>query len=152
MNEYIALFNDCLADRPDGATLAVHMCRGNYKGKFLSEGGYEIFADKFFNELNVDAFFLEYDSPRSGDFEPLKFVPKNKMVVLGLVSSKSPQLEPKESLKRRIDEAAKFIDLNQLALSPQCGFASTIAGNPITVDDEKAKLSLIVEVANEVWD
>ena len=152
MDDYITLFNDCLADRPDRVTVAVHMCRGNYKGKFLSEGGYEIFADKFFNELNVDAFFLEYDSPRSGDFEPLKFVPKNKMVVLGLVSSKSPQLEPKESLKRRIDEAANFIDLNQLALSPQCGFASTIAGNPITVDDEKAKLSLIVEVANEVWD
>jgi 5-methyltetrahydropteroyltriglutamate--homocysteine methyltransferase len=152
MDDYIALFNDCLGERPDGVTVAVHMCRGNYKGKFLSEGGYETFADKFFNELNVDAFFLEYDSPRSGDFEPLKFVPKNKMVVLGLVSSKTPQIESNESLKRRIDEAAKFIDLNQLALSPQCGFASTVAGNPITLDDEKAKLSLIVEVADEVWD
>jgi 5-methyltetrahydropteroyltriglutamate--homocysteine methyltransferase len=151
MDDYVKLFNDCLTDRPEGVTIGVHMCRGNYKGKFLSEGGYEVFADKFFNELNVDAFFLEYDSPRSGDFEPLRYVPKTKMVVLGLVSSKVPQLESKTSLKIRIDEASKFIDINQLALSPQCGFASTVAGNPITIDDEKAKLSLIVEVAKEVW-
>jgi 5-methyltetrahydropteroyltriglutamate--homocysteine methyltransferase len=151
MGDYIKLFNDCLLDRPDEVTVAVHMCRGNYKGKFLSEGGYESIADKFFNELNVDAFFLEYDTPRSGDFEPLKHVPRNKMVVLGLVSSKTPQMESKDSLKKRIDEAAKFIDMEQLALSPQCGFASTVAGNPITVDDEKAKLSLVVEVADEVW-
>ena len=151
MDDYVKLFNDCLLGRPDGVTVAVHMCRGNYKGKFLSEGGYETFADKFFNELNVDAFFLEYDSPRSGDFEPLKYVPKTKMVVLGLVSSKTPQMESKDSLKTRIDEAAKFIDIDQLALSPQCGFASTVAGNPLTVDDEKAKLSLIVEVADQVW-
>ena len=151
MDDYIELFNDCLSERPEEVAIAVHMCRGNYKGKFLSEGGYETFADKFFNELNVDAFFLEYDSPRAGDFEPLKYVPKNKMVVLGLVSSKTPQMESIDSLKTRIDEAAKFVDLNQLALSPQCGFASTVAGNPITVDDEKAKLSLIVKVADQVW-
>jgi 5-methyltetrahydropteroyltriglutamate--homocysteine methyltransferase len=127
------------------------MCRGNYKGKFLSEGGYETFAEKFFNELNVDAFFLEYDSPRSGDFEPLKYVPKNKIVVLGLVSSKTPQMESQDDLRSRIDEAAQYIDLDQLALSPQCGFASTVAGNPITVNDEKAKLAMIVEVAGKVW-
>jgi 5-methyltetrahydropteroyltriglutamate--homocysteine methyltransferase len=151
MNDYIDLFNDCLRDRPDGVTIAVHMCRGNYKGKFLSEGGYETFAEKFFNELNVDAFFLEYDSPRSGDFEPLKYVPKNKIVVLGLVSSKTPQMESQDDLRSRIDEAAQYIDLDQLALSPQCGFASTVAGNPITVDDEKAKLAMIVEVAGKVW-
>ena len=151
MDDYIELFNDCLSERPKGVTIAVHMCRGNYKGKFLSEGGYQTFADKFFNELNVDAFFLEYDSPRAGDFEPLKYVPKNKMVVLGLVSSKTPQMESIDSLKTRIDEAAKFVDIDQLALSPQCGFASTVAGNPITLDDEKAKLSLIVEVADQVW-
>lgn len=151
MNDYVDLFNDCLTDRPDGLTIAVHMCRGNYKGKFLSQGGYEAFAEKFFNELNVDAFFLEYDSPRSGDFEPLRYVPKNKIVVLGLVSSKTPQIESKDDLKMRINEAAKFIDIDQLALSPQCGFASTVAGNPITENDEKAKLALVVEVADEVW-
>ena len=151
MNDYIKLFNDCLAGRPDGVTIAVHMCRGNYKGKFLSEGGYETFADKFFNELNVDGFFLEYDTPRSGDFAPLKYVPKSKVVVLGLVSSKTPQMESSDNLKARIAEAAKFIDLDQLALSPQCGFASTVAGNPITIDHQRAKLSLIVEVAEAVW-
>jgi len=151
MNDYVDLFNDCLSGRPDGVTIAVHMCRGNYKGKFLSEGGYETFAETFFNNLDVDAFFLEYDTPRSGDFEPLKYVPKNKMVVLGLVSSKTPELESQDGLRARIDEAAKFIDLDQLALSPQCGFASTVAGNPVTIDDEKAKLSMIVEVADKVW-
>ena len=151
MNDYIDLFNDCLADRPTGVTVAVHMCRGNYKGKFLSEGGYETFAEKFFNDLDVDAFFLEYDSPRAGDFEPLKFVPKDKMVVLGLVSSKTPEMESQDDLRARIDEAAQFIDLDQLGLSPQCGFASTVAGNPVTVDDQKAKLAMIVEVADKVW-
>jgi len=151
MNDYVDLFNDCLAGRPAGVTIAVHMCRGNYKGKFLSEGGYETFAEKFFNDLNVDAFFLEYDSPRAGDFEPLRYVPKDKMVVLGLVSSKTPEMESQDDLRARIDEAAQFIDLDQLGLSPQCGFASTVAGNPVTVDDEKAKLAMIVEVADKVW-
>ena len=151
MNDYVDLFNDCLRDRPDSVTIAVHMCRGNYKGKFLSEGGYETFAEKFFNDLNVDAFFLEYDSPRAGDFAPLKYVPKDKMVVLGLVSSKTPEMESQDELRARIDEAAKFIDLDQLGLSPQCGFASTVAGNPVTVADEKAKLAMIVEVADKVW-
>lgn len=151
MVDYIDLFNDCLRDRPATVTAAVHMCRGNYKGKFLSEGGYETFAEKFFNDMDVDAFFLEYDSPRSGDFEPLKFVPKDKFVVLGLVSSKSPEMETVDELSRRIDEAAQFIDADQLGLSPQCGFASTVAGNPVTIDVEKAKLARIVEVAEKVW-
>ncbi len=151
MIDYIDLFNDCLRDRPASVTAAVHMCRGNYKGRFLSEGGYETFAEKFFNDMDVDAFFLEYDSPRSGDFEPLKYVPNDKIVVLGIVSSKTPEMESVDDLKRRIDEAAQFIDLDQLCLSPQCGFASTVAGNPITVDVEKAKLARIVEVAEDVW-
>jgi 5-methyltetrahydropteroyltriglutamate--homocysteine methyltransferase len=151
MDDYINLFNDSLSDRPATVTIAVHMCRGNYKGKFLSEGGYETFAEKFFNQLNVDSFFLEYDSPRSGDFEPLKYVPKDKLVVLGLVSSKTPQIESQDDIRARIDEASRFIDLDQLALSPQCGFASTVAGNPITIDNEKEKLAMIVEVADKVW-
>ena len=151
LNDYIKLFNDCIDERPKELKIAVHMCRGNYKGKFLSEGGYETLAEKIFNELNVDTFFLEYDSPRSGDFEPLKHVPKNKSVILGIVSSKTSQIESKDKLKTRIDEASQYIDINQLGLSPQCGFASTVAGNPVTLDVEKSKLALIVEVANEVW-
>ena len=135
----------------EAVTAAVHLCRGNYKGHFLSEGGYDAIADALFNQLDVDAFFLEYDSPRAGDFAPLKFVPPDKMVVLGLVSSKSPELEPVDDLRRRIDDAAAYIDLDQLCLSPQCGFASTVAGNPVTVDDQKAKLGLVVEVAERVW-
>ena len=142
IDDYVALFNDCLRDRPEGVTAAVHLCRGNYKGHYLSEGGYDAIAD---------AFFLEYDSPRSGDFAPLKFVPPGKMVVLGLVSSKTPELEPVDDLRRRIDAAAANIELDQLCLSPQCGFASTVAGNPVTLDDEKAKLGLVVDVANRVW-
>ena len=151
IDDYVALFNDCLRDRSEAVTAAVHLCRGNYKGHFLSEGGYDAIADALFNQLDVDAFFLEYDSPRAGDFAPLKFVPPDKMVVLGLVSSKSPELEPVDDLRRRIDDAAAYIDLDQLCLSPQCGFASTVAGNPVTVDDQKAKLGLVVEVAERVW-
>ena len=151
INDYVDLFNDCLKDRPDSITAAVHMCRGNYKGKFLSEGGYETFAEKFFNDLDVDAFILEYDTPRAGDFAPLRFVPKSKIVVLGLVSSKSPEMESVDDLSARIDQAARSIDLDQLALSPQCGFASTVAGNPVTEDVERAKLNLIVEVADKIW-
>jgi len=151
LDEYIQLFNDCLKDRPDSVTAAIHLCRGNYKGHFISEGGYEDVADKMFNEINADAFFLEYDSARAGDFEPLRHVPKGKIIVIGIVSSKSPDLETVDDLCARIDEASKFIDLDQLALSPQCGFASTVAGNPVTVDDEKAKLARIVEVAEKVW-
>jgi len=151
LHDYIDLFNACLDGRPEGVAIAVHMCRGNYKGKFLSEGGYGEFAETFFDAMDVDAFFLEYDSPRAGDFAPLRFVPKDKVVVLGLVSSKLPDLEDPDDLVRRIDEAAGYLDIDQLALSPQCGFASTVAGNPLTVDDQRAKLSLVVDVADRVW-
>jgi 5-methyltetrahydropteroyltriglutamate--homocysteine methyltransferase len=151
IRDYVAMFNDCLRDRPANVRVAVHLCRGNYKGQFLSEGGYGAIANTLFNELQVDAFFLEYDSPRAGDFQPLRFVPADKIVVLGLVSSKTPELESAESLRRRIDEAAEYIDIDQLCLSPQCGFASTIAGNPVNEDIEKAKLALIVETAVQVW-
>ncbi|MGB6564625.1 MAG: hypothetical protein WBE69_18640, partial [Candidatus Binataceae bacterium] len=116
-----------------------------------AEGGYDLVADTLFNKINVDSYFLEYDTPRAGTFEPLRLVPRHKTVVLGLVSSKFPELEPKELLKMRIDEAAKYIDLDQLSISPQCGFASTAPGNKITVEDETAKIRLCVEVAREVW-
>lgn len=151
LDDYIQLFNDCLRDRPDTMTAAIHLCRGNYKGHFISEGGYEDVADKMFNEINADAFFLEYDSARAGDFEPLRHVPKDKMIVIGIVSSKSPELESLDDLCGRIEQAAQFIDLDALGLSPQCGFASTVAGNPVTEDDQKAKLARIVEVAELVW-
>ena len=151
IDEYIALFNDCIAARPAGVTAAVHLCRGNYKGQFLSEGGYEEIAERLFNELKVDGFFLEYDTPRAGDFAPLRFVPNDKVVVLGLVSSKLPELESVDHLAARIDEASRHIPLAQLALSPQCGFASTVAGNPVTLEVEQAKLARIVETAEQVW-
>ena len=151
LDDYINLFNDSLAERPNTVTAAIHLCRGNYKGHYIADGGYEEVADKMFNEILADAYFMEYDTPRAGDFEPLRYVPKNKVIVLGIVSSKSPELESIDHLCARIDEAAKFIDLDQLALSPQCGFASTVAGNPVTTDVEKAKLTRIVEVAEKVW-
>jgi len=128
------------------------MCRGNYKGRYLSEGGYDSIAEKLFNRAQVNHFLLEFDTPRAGDFAPLRFVPKNKGVVLGMVSSKVPQLESIDGLRRRADEAAKYLDPSQLALSPQCGFASTMGGNPVTEDDERAKLRLCVEAARKIWD
>ena len=131
--------------------VTTHMCRGNFRSSWAAEGSYDFVAEALFNDLAVDGFFLEYDDARSGGFEPLRFVPKDKMVVLGLVTSKRPELESKDDLKRRIDEAAKFVPLEQLCLSPQCGFSSTVEGNVLTYDDEVAKLRLIVEVANEVW-
>jgi 5-methyltetrahydropteroyltriglutamate--homocysteine methyltransferase len=130
---------------------AIHLCRGNFRSSWAAEGGYEPVAEIMFNELDVDAFFLEYDDPRSGDFAPLRFLPKGKTVVLGLVTTKLGQLESKDDIKRRIDEAAKFADIGQLALSPQCGFASTIKGNALTPDQQRRKLELVVEVAREVW-
>lgn len=151
LRDYIQLCNECLRDRPAGITAAIHLCRGNYKGHFLSQGGYEAIAEEFFNELKFDAFFLEYDTPRAGHFAPLRNVPNGKIVVLGLISSKIPELEAPDDIKRRIDDAAANLNLDQLCLSPQCGFASTIAGNPITVDNQKEKLSLVVEVAAAVW-
>ena len=151
IDAYIRLFNDALAETPADLTTAMHFCRGNFKGQWLSEGGYEVVAERVFSEIRVDALFLEYDSPRAGDFEPLSQVSPSKTAVLGLVTSKVPQLEDAEDLKRRIDAASRFLPLEQLGLSPQCGFASTVAGNPVTVDDERRKLALIVDVARDVW-
>jgi 5-methyltetrahydropteroyltriglutamate--homocysteine methyltransferase len=144
--------NACFAaGRHPGVTVAIHLCRGNNRSHWYAEGGYDAIAERFFHELAVDRFLLEYDDERSGNFEPLRLVPKGKTVVLGLVSSKSPELERKEDLLRRIDEAAKFLPLEQLAISPQCGFASTMEGNLLTEDRQWAKLQLVADVAREVW-
>jgi 5-methyltetrahydropteroyltriglutamate--homocysteine methyltransferase len=148
---YIRLFNDSITQKPLGMTLCVHTCRGNHRSAWVAAGGYEPVAEAVFNELNVDGFFLEYDDERSGTFEPLRFVPKGKIVVLGLLTSKKGALEKKDDIKRRIDAAAKYIDLDQLALSPQCGFASTLLGNLLTEDQQFAKLALVIEIAQEVW-
>jgi 5-methyltetrahydropteroyltriglutamate--homocysteine methyltransferase len=151
LKTYPEIMNRAFAGRPPGLHLAMHICRGNNQSHWSAEGGYDLVADTLFNKINVDSYFLEYDTPRAGTFEPLRLVPKHKTVVLGLVSSKFPELEPKELLKMRIEEAAKFIDLDQLSISPQCGFASTAPGNRVTVEDEAAKIRLCVEVAREVW-
>ena len=151
IDRYVRLTNAALAGRPAGMTVVMHLCRGNFKGRWLSEGGYEPVAERLFGQVEVDTFFLEYDTPRAGDFRPLRFVPPGKSVVLGLVSTKTPVLEDAGTLRRRIDEAATFIPLDQLGLSPQCGFASTVGGNPLSLDDERRKLALVVEVARAVW-
>lgn len=148
---YAELINDAISSCPQDMTTAIHLCRGNFRSAWIAEGSYEPVAEVLFNKVNVNAFFLEYDDERSGDFSPLRFVPKDKMVVLGLVTSKQKQLETKEDLIARINEAAKYIDLDQLCLSPQCGFASSALGNDLTVEDQIAKLRLIVDVAEEVW-
>jgi len=148
---YIALTNAAVAGRPADMAITTHLCRGNFRSSWVASGGYEFVAEALFNGLDVDGFFLEYDDERSGGFAPLRFVPKGKQVVLGLVTTKRPELESKDDLKRRIDEAAKHVPLDQLCLSGQCGFASTEAGNALTADEQKAKLALIVETAAEVW-
>src|SRR6267143_5701328 len=148
---YVDAINAAVANRPAGVTIGVHVCRGNYKGMYLSEGGYDSVAEKFFGRTHVNHFLLEFDTPRAGGFAPLRFVPKDKGVVLGLVSSKTPQLESINSLRQRADEAAKYIDTARLAISPQCGFASTMGGNPVTEADEWAKLRRCVDVANAIW-
>jgi 5-methyltetrahydropteroyltriglutamate--homocysteine methyltransferase len=148
---YAKLINGALKGRPDSMTVCMHLCRGNVKSGWVAEGGYDPVAELLFNEIEVDGYFLEYDSERAGGFEPLRFVPKGKTVVLGLVTSKDAKLESKDELKRRIDAAARHVPLEQLALSPQCGFASTVEGNLLTIDDQFAKLRLVVEVAREVW-
>jgi 5-methyltetrahydropteroyltriglutamate--homocysteine methyltransferase len=148
---YAGLINAALSDLPAGVTKAMHLCRGNFQSTFVASGGYEPVAEILFNEIAIDAYFMEYDSDRAGGFEPLRFLPKGKMVVLGIVTSKSGQLESKDELKRRIDEAAKFVALDQLCLSPQCGFASTEEGNILAEGEQWAKLRRIVEVAEEVW-
>jgi 5-methyltetrahydropteroyltriglutamate--homocysteine methyltransferase len=148
---YARIINDSISSRPDGMTVCIHLCRGNFRSSWVAEGGYEPVAEALFNELAVDGYFLEYDDERSGDFAPLRFLPKGKTVVLGLVSTKVPQLESKDELKARIDEAAQYVPMDQLALSPQCGFSSTVEGNEITENDEIAKLNLVIETAAEVW-
>ena len=148
---YIDSINQAVTACPSGVVIGVHMCRGNFKGHYLGAGGYASVAERFFAHTNVNHFLLEYDTPRAGDFAPLRFVPKNKGVVLGLVSSKTAVLESLDVLKRRTDEATRYIDLDRLAISPQCGFASTVAGNPLTEDDERAKLALVVNAANSIW-
>lgn len=148
---YIRTMNDAIAAKPESMSITTHMCRGNFRSSWVAEGGYDFVAEALFGELNVDGFFLEYDDARSGGFEPLRFVPKNKRVVLGLITTKRGALEDKDALKRRIDEAARYVPLDQLCLSPQCGFSSTVEGNLLTYDEQVAKLRLVVEVASEVW-
>ncbi|HEY7496980.1 MAG TPA: 5-methyltetrahydropteroyltriglutamate--homocysteine S-methyltransferase [Vicinamibacterales bacterium] len=148
---YIRHLNAALAGKPAGMRVCTHMCRGNFKSSWVASGSYEHVADALFNQLRVDGFFLEFDDARSGGFEPLRFVPKGKFVVLGLVTTKKGALEQKDDLKRRIDEASKFVSRDQLCLSPQCGFSSTVEGNALTIEEQKAKLRLIVETAAEVW-
>jgi 5-methyltetrahydropteroyltriglutamate--homocysteine methyltransferase len=148
---YVREINDAVAGRPAGMTVTTHMCRGNFRSSWVAEGGYDFVAEAVFTELDVDGFFLEYDDERSGSFAPLRFVPGGKMVVLGLVTTKRGELESKDALKRRIDEAARYLPLDQLCLSPQCGFSSTVEGNLLTRDEQAAKLRLIVETAAEVW-
>jgi len=148
---YAKLINDSIKTRPKDMAITMHLCRGNFEGAWLAEGGYEPVAEILFNEIKADGYFLEYDTPRAGDFKPLRFLPKGKTVVLGLVTTKQAKLESKDDLKRRIEEAARHVPFDQLALSPQCGFASSERGNKITVEDEIAKLKLVVEVAREMW-
>jgi 5-methyltetrahydropteroyltriglutamate--homocysteine methyltransferase len=150
-HRYATFINRVVDLKPAGMKLAVHLCRGNFKSTWAAQGGYEPVAEALLSEMRVDAYFLEYDDQRSGDFRPLRFLPKGKTVVLGLVTTKLGELESKDDLKRRIDEAAKYAPLDQLALSPQCGFSSTVHGNDIAVDQEIAKLRLVVETAREVW-
>jgi 5-methyltetrahydropteroyltriglutamate--homocysteine methyltransferase len=148
---YIRHINEALAGRPEGMAVTTHMCRGNFRSSWVAEGGYDFVAEALFNELEVDGFFMEWDDERSGGFEPLRFLPPGKVVVLGLVTTKRGELEAKDELKRRIDEASRFVDVEQLCLSPQCGFSSTVEGNALTQDEQFAKLRLIVETAQEVW-
>jgi 5-methyltetrahydropteroyltriglutamate--homocysteine methyltransferase len=149
--QYIANINRALADKPEDLVITTHLCRGNNQSMWAAEGGYDFVAEALFGDLNVNGYFLEFDDERSGTFEPLRFVPPGKQVVLGLVTTKSPQLENPDLLKRRIEEASQFIDIDQLCLSGQCGFSSTEEGNRLTIDEERAKLELIVSVAEDVW-
>jgi 5-methyltetrahydropteroyltriglutamate--homocysteine methyltransferase len=149
--QYIRHINEALADRPEGMAITTHMCRGNFRSSWVAEGGYDFVAEALFTQLDVDGFFLEYDDARSGGFEPLRFVPDDKVVVLGLVTTKRGELESADELKGRLYEASKHVDIDQICLSPQCGFSSTVEGNALTYDEQVAKLRLIVEVAEDVW-
>jgi 5-methyltetrahydropteroyltriglutamate--homocysteine methyltransferase len=148
---YIRQINAALADRPPGLRITTHLCRGNFRSSWAASGGYDFVAEALFSQLAVDGFFLEYDDPRSGSFAPLRFVPPGKQVVLGLVTTKSGKLESKDELKRRIEEASRYVPIGQLCLSPQCGFSSTVEGNVLSYDEQMVKLALIVETAAEVW-
>jgi 5-methyltetrahydropteroyltriglutamate--homocysteine methyltransferase len=148
---YCRLINEAVADRPDDMTTCIHLCRGNYRSAWVAQGGYEPVAEILFNELELDGFFLEYDDWRSGDFAPLRYLPKGKIAVLGIMTSKRPELESTDALKRRIEEASRYAPLDQLALSPQCGFASTAHGNLMSEDEQWRKLERVVDVAHEVW-
>ena len=151
LHGYARMINDAMSDIPSDMTITMHLCRGNFRSTFIASGGYEPVAEVMFNAINVHGYFMEFDSERAGGFEPLRFVPKGKQVVLGLVTSKSGTLELKDEIKRRIDQAAKFVPMDQLCLSPQCGFASSEEGNILAEDEQWAKLRMIVEIANEVW-
>jgi 5-methyltetrahydropteroyltriglutamate--homocysteine methyltransferase len=152
VDRYIDANNAALAERPAGMAIGMHLCRGNNQGRWLGEGGYDYLAEKIFNRLEIDYFCLEYDTPRAGSFEPLRFMPKDRAVVLGLVSSKTPRLESADELRRRIDEASRYVPLERLCLSPQCGFASNAPGNPLTGSDQRRKLELVVGTARSIWD
>jgi 5-methyltetrahydropteroyltriglutamate--homocysteine methyltransferase len=149
--KYSRVLSDAVANKPDTMAVTTHMCRGNFQSTYMTSGGYEAVAEQMFSELKVDGYFMEYDSDRAGGFEPLRFIPKNKRVVLGLITSKTPELESKDDIKRRIDEAAMFINPDQMCLSPQCGFSSTHHGNDLSVIQQTRKLELVVEIADEVW-
>ena len=151
LHGYARMINDAMSDIPSDMTITMHLCRGNFRSTFIASGGYEPVAEVMFNAINVHGYFMEFDSERAGGFEPLRFVPKGKQVVLGLVTSKSGTLESKDEIKRRIDQAAKFVPMEQLCLSPQCGFASSEEGNILAEEEQWAKLRMIVEIANEVW-
>jgi 5-methyltetrahydropteroyltriglutamate--homocysteine methyltransferase len=148
---YCRLVNDAIRDRPAGMTVGIHLCRGNFQSAWVAQGGYEPVAEILFQQMKVDAFFLEYDDERSGDFAPLRFLPRDKSVVLGLMSSKHPEVEGADQIKVRIEEAAHFVDLDQCALSHQCGFSSTVHGNRLTIDEQWPKLARMIEVAGQVW-
>ena len=148
---YANLINESIKDRPADMTVCTHLCRGNFRSSWVAEGGYDPVAEVLFNELKVDGYFLEFDTPRAGNFTPLRYLPKGKNLILGLVTTKTGQLEKAEDLKRRIDEASQFVPLEQLGISPQCGFSSTVLGNKLTMDDQIAKLRLVVQVARDVW-
>jgi 5-methyltetrahydropteroyltriglutamate--homocysteine methyltransferase len=148
---YIRHINEALAERPEGMSVTTHMCRGNFRSSWVAEGGYDFVAEALFNQLEVDGFFMEWDDARSGGFEPLRFVPPGKVVVLGLVTTKRGELEDRDMLLRRIEEASQYVDVDQLCLSPQCGFSSTLEGNDLTREQQVDKLRLVIDVANEVW-
>jgi 5-methyltetrahydropteroyltriglutamate--homocysteine methyltransferase len=148
---YANLINECIKDRPGDMVVCTHLCRGNFRSSWVAEGGYDPVAEVLFNALKVDGYFLEFDTPRAGNFSPLHYLPKGKMLILGLVTTKSGALERPDDLKRRIDEAAQYVPLDQLGISPQCGFSSTVLGNKLTVRDQIAKLDLVVRVAKDMW-